>query len=106
MRPDEGSRGATLADARDGKTLTKLKDAIKTGKHAQQMIRSQVIISSIMDEYKVPPPSMFQLFGQRDIIDSFVLSQVVFDSIIYKHEKQKRMMPRGLDAMAALARTR
>ncbi len=92
----------TLAAIRDDKALARLEDAIKNGKHAQQMIRSQVIISSLMDSYKVPPPSMFQLFGQRYIIDSFVLSQVVFDSILFHNRKQQRMMPSGLDALAAL----
>src|SRR5262245_13613942 len=66
------------------------------------MIRSQVVVSSVSSPVKTPPPSTFQLFGQRFVIDSFVLSQVVFDSILFKERKQKRMMPAGLDVMAAL----
>ncbi len=92
----------TLTAALDAKTLEKVKDEIKTGKHAAQMIRSQLVISDPTNTYKVPPPGVFQVFGQRFIIDSFVLSQVVFDSIIFKNEKQRRMMPTGLDVMAAL----
>ncbi len=92
----------TLAAALDAKKLEKVKDEIKTGKHAAQMIRSQLVISDPTTTYKVPPPGVFQVFGQRFIIDSFVLSQVVFDSIIFKNEKQRRMMPTGLDVMAAL----
>jgi hypothetical protein len=99
----EEQRTATLAAVSDGKALARLKDAVKNGKHAQQMIRSQVVISDPKDPYyKVPPPALFQLFGQRYIIDSFVLSQVVFDSIVFEKRKQKRMMPMGLDVMAAL----
>lgn len=90
--------------AADGvvKNFDKVKDELKTGKHGDQMIRSQLVISSPGTSIKVPPPSVFQVFGQRFIMDSFVLSQVVYDSIIFKNQKQRRMMPAGLDAMAAL----
>jgi Protein of unknown function (DUF3160) len=91
-----------LADVAGADALGRLKTAVMNGKQAQQMIRSQVVISDPGDTYKVPPPSTFQLFGQRFIIDSFVLSQVVYDSIIFENAKQRRMMPRGLDVMAAL----
>ncbi len=84
------------------KNFDKLKDELKSGKHADQMIRSQLVISSPGSTIKVPPPSVFQVFGQRFIMDSFVLAQVVYDSIIYKNEKQMRMMPTGLDVFAAL----
>ncbi|MBY0522486.1 MAG: DUF3160 domain-containing protein [Gemmataceae bacterium] len=92
----------TLSASANADALKRLKTAIESGKHAQQMIRSQLVVSNPNDTYKVPPPSSFQLFGQRFIIDSFVLSQVVFDSIIFKGAKQERMMPAGLDVMAAL----
>jgi Protein of unknown function (DUF3160) len=99
----EQAKVQKLADVAGADALGRLKTVIKNGKQAQQMIRSQVVISDPNDPYyKVPPPSTFQLFGQRFIIDSFVLSQVVFDSIIFENKKQKRMMPRGLDVMAAL----
>jgi hypothetical protein len=96
------NKATTLADIKDAANLAQLRDAVEKGKHGQQMIRSQVVISNPNDTYKVPPPSAFQMFGQRFIIDSFVLSQVVFDSIIFQNRKQERMMPAGLDAMAAL----
>jgi hypothetical protein len=92
----------SLAAARDADSLEKVKTELKTGNHAAQMIRSQLVISDPKTTFKVPPPSVFQVFGQRFIIDSFVLSQVVYDSIIYKNVKQRRMMPMGLDVFAAL----
>jgi hypothetical protein len=52
--------------------------------------------------YKVLPPVTFQLFGQRFAIDSYVLSRVVFDAVTFDGRKQRRMMPAGLDVMAAL----
>jgi hypothetical protein len=92
----------TLADVSEKEALKKVKDEIENGKYAAQMIRSQLVISSPGNTFKVPPPSVFQVFGQRFIIDSFVLSQVVYDSIIFKNAKQRRMMPMGLDVFAAL----
>ena len=97
-----GAKVKGLADALDAKSLEKVKDELKSGKHAAQMIRSQVLLSSLSTSVKTTPPSLFQVFGQRFIMDSFVLAQVVFDSILFKNVKQRRMMPTGLDAMAAL----
>ena len=94
--------GANTLAALDAKKLDKVKEELKSGKHAAQMIRSQLVISDPTNTYKVPPPSVFQVFGQRFILDSFVLSEVVFDSIIFKNQKQMRMMPAALDVMAAL----
>ncbi|QEG27254.1 hypothetical protein GobsT_20080 [Gemmata obscuriglobus] len=84
------------------KDLDKVKAELKSGKLAAQMIRSQLVLSDIGSTIKVPPPAVFQVFGQRFILDSFVLSQVVFDSIVFKNQKMQRMMPTGLDALAAL----
>jgi hypothetical protein len=53
-------------------------------------------------EAEVQPPALYQLFGQRFLLDSYVLSKVVYDSISFKGRKVKRQMPMGLDAMAAL----
>jgi hypothetical protein len=61
-----------------------------------------VVLSDPKDLYQVPPPSIYQLFGQRYAIDSFVLSKVVYDSIIFNGEKVKRFMPTGMDVMFAL----
>ncbi len=67
-----------------------------------QRIRSQVITSPLDDDKPVPVPQSFQVFGQRFVLDSYVLSKVVFDSIVFEGVKQRRMMPTGLDVMAAL----
>jgi hypothetical protein len=48
------------------------------------------------------PSHQAQLFGQRFAIDSFVLSKVVYDSIIFRGEKVLRKMPTGLDVVFAL----
>jgi hypothetical protein len=73
----------------------------QVGARAQQ-IRSQVIASDDGSTKPTALPLAFQLFGQRFLIDSFALSQLVYDSIVYQGEKQRRFMPSGLDVMAAL----
>jgi hypothetical protein len=79
----------------------RLEKALERAGRGQQ-IRSQVLGSSPEDTAKTPPPRVFQVFGQRFALDSFLLSQVVFDSIVFRGQKQRRMMPAGLDVMAAL----
>ncbi len=82
--------------------LQRVRNTVESNRFTNQRIRSQLVISNKHDTIKVPPPSLFQMFGQRFVIDSFILSQVVFDSIIFKNKKIKRFMPKGLDVMAAL----
>jgi hypothetical protein len=75
---------------------------LMNGDFGKQRIRSQVVLSNIHDPRQVPPPSTFQMYGQRFAIDSFVLSKVVYDSIIFEGKKVRRWMPTGLDVMFAL----
>lgn len=95
---------AGLQDLASGKKrqLNQVARALEQSGLARQRIRSQSIVSNEFDTYKVPPPALFQMFGQSFAIDSFALSHVVFDSIIFEGRKQKRMMPSGLDVAAAL----
>ena len=67
----------------------------------------QKILSSIimMDPWSNEPgvlPISYKLMGQRFIIDSYVLGNVVFDRIVYHDQKILRMMPNPLDAMFVL----
>jgi hypothetical protein len=67
-----------------------------------QQIRSQVVDSNRVNQTPTPSLLSFQVFGQRFVIDSFVLSRVVYDSIVFRGEKVERHLPKGLDVMAAL----
>jgi hypothetical protein len=90
---------ADLAGDEAMKRLDAALDAV--GPRAQQ-IRGQVLNSDQAAPKPTDLPLAFQVFGQRFGIDSFALSRVVYDGIVYRGEKQKRFMPTGLDAMAAL----
>jgi hypothetical protein len=92
----------TLAAAGDDTALARLRDVIRDHASARQLIRSEVIPATNDPYTKAPLPDKFQMFGQRFVIDSFILSQVVFDSILNHGQKIPRMIPKGLDVMAAL----
>ncbi|TWU30035.1 hypothetical protein Pla144_08210 [Bythopirellula polymerisocia] len=77
----------------DGRQLEQFAAALEGSGQARQRIRSQSIVSNPNDTHKVLPPSLFQVFGQTFAVDSMLLSHSVFDSIIFKGEKQERMMP-------------
>jgi len=74
----------------------------KVAHAGRQQIRSQVLTPPKDAEKEAAPPVLFQLFGQRFLLDSFVLSRLVYDSIWFKGQKMERQMPSGLDVMAAL----
>lgn len=95
-----------LSDIGSSSGVRKLQDAIRESNLAAQQINSQIVLSDPLDSYQPPPPALFQLFGQRYSVDSFVLSKVVFDQIIYEGKKQGRCMPTALDVAYALGNNR
>jgi len=82
--------------------LASLRTAMRTVGMTGQQIRSEFIDSPPSSPGEMPLPPAIQLFGQRFVLDAFVLSKVVYDSIVFHGRKQERMMPTGLDVMAAL----
>jgi hypothetical protein len=92
----------TLTGIAAADSAKRMQQAILTNKHHRPMIVSMVLYSDGGPSPQVPAPALFQLFGQRFAIDSFVLSQVVFDTIVYKGGKMERRIPSGLDVMVAL----
>jgi hypothetical protein len=92
----------SLDDLADDSRVAALQNALRNSDLGLQQIRSQVVLSDLNDLHQVPPPSIFQMFGQRFVIDSFVLSKVVYDSILFEDAKVARQMPTGLDVMFAL----
>jgi len=86
----------------DRAALERLDRALDTVGARAQQIRSQILDTDRSSTTSTGLPLAFQVFGQRFVIDSFALSHVVYDDIVYKNEKQERSMPSGLDVMAAL----
>ncbi len=72
-----------------------------------EVVYGQRIMSAffIVDPFSNRPdelPVSYRLSGQRFIIDSYVLANVVYDRIIYQNQKIWRPMPDPLDAMFVL----
>ena len=91
-----------LAQLTGKKPMITLLKALAASQVGRPKIRSQVLVVRIDNATTAPIPKHFQVFGQRFVVDSYVLSNMVFDSVIFKKRKQLRMMPKGLDVMAAL----
>ncbi|MCK6604414.1 MAG: DUF3160 domain-containing protein [Ignavibacteriaceae bacterium] len=84
----------------DSTVYNRFRDSLVTQDFAYQKILSQVLYSPGLDS--IIPASAFMLLGQRFIVDSYVLSQVVYDRIKYNGIPIKRMLPKTLDAMFAI----
>jgi hypothetical protein len=55
-----------------------------------------------MSPDSISPASAFLLFGQRFVVDSYVMSQVVYDRIKYAGGQVCRLFPSSLDPLFAL----
>ncbi|NOZ47430.1 MAG: DUF3160 domain-containing protein [Chlorobi bacterium] len=67
----------------------------------QRILSSIFIVNPFSSEPDILPVS-YKLSGQRFILDSYILSNVVYDRIIYEDHKVVRLMPDPLDAMFVL----
>lgn len=70
--------------------------------HSGQKILSDIFIMNPLATTPDPLPISYRLLGQRFIIDSYILSNVVYDRIIYQGRKIWRPLPDPLDAMFVL----
>lgn len=82
--------------------LQALQAALAAKSYAIQRINSQILISDPNNPEQIAPPSAFLLFGQRFVIDSYVMGNVVYDRILYQNQKVLRMLPSSLDVLFAL----
>ncbi|MEX0845063.1 MAG: DUF3160 domain-containing protein [Balneolaceae bacterium] len=85
---------ASLTNMETYKTLT---DNLKEEPFAFQRILSQILIQDPGSPEGIKPAAAFMLLGQRFIIDSFILGNVVFDKV-----PSKRMLPKSADVLFAL----
>jgi hypothetical protein len=86
--------------------MTKLEQVILQNEESQQAIRSQHVSVPPWLKTEAHTPRIFHFFGQRFLPDSYILSRLVYDSIVHDGEKVERMLPSGLDVMAALGNDR
>jgi hypothetical protein len=101
----EGLTGRMLsfpADLYDPGTFTAFMDSLNASDDYGQKIMSNFFY---VDPYSTDPgqlPVSFKLLGQKFLIDSYVLSEVVYDRIIVDNKKIYRGLPDPLDVMAVM----
>ncbi len=89
-------------DIKDLATLATLQSDILNDKIGVQDIRGDVYKSPLGTE-KAQLPKSFTVLGQKFVLDSWVMSKVVFDDILWDDKKVRRFVPTSLDvAFAAL----
>jgi hypothetical protein len=86
----------------DTTVISNLRKALGNNPELSQKILSDFFL---MDPWSDTPgelPISYRLSGQRFIIDSYILGNVVFDRVVYNGNKVMRMMPKPFDALFAL----
>ena len=86
----------SLADITSVATLEKLQADLEQGQYGFQNIRSDFFVSPLGSE-QMKLPRSFTFMGQRFVLDSWALSQLVFDSILWDNQKVMRRIPSALD---------
>ncbi|MCB2203496.1 DUF3160 domain-containing protein [bacterium] len=85
----------------DTANVSSLQNALSLQPGFTQRINSRILMSDPMDPEQVQPATAFLPLGQRFVIDSYVLSNVVYDRIESNHGKVKRMKPSVMDVLFA-----
>jgi hypothetical protein len=86
----------------DASRLAAIRPAlVSAGASVVQRIRSETGHRPPGDGTDTAMPEVMQVFGQRFVLDSFLMSKLVYDSISFQGHAEERTMPSGLDVAAA-----
>jgi uncharacterized protein DUF3160 len=96
----------SAADILNSATPDSLLRMLTSGGYGIQQITGQVLSVAPNNPVPLPNPISFFLMGQRYIVDSHILSSLVYDRLIIDNQKVERGMPSPLDVMAALGNDR
>lgn len=72
------------------------------GKYGEQLINSHWLSTDPYSAEPTPLPPSFAFLGQRFIVDSYVMANVVYDNIVHDGVKVPRVLPDPLDVLFAL----
>ncbi len=81
---------------------SKLAGALLSGTYGQQRINSHWLETNPHSAEVTPLPASFAFLGQRFVVDSHVMANVVYDTIVYQGQKVQRVLPNPLDVLFAL----
>lgn len=82
--------------------MSSLHETLQSNSEYHQSILGNILMTNPYSTEPEPLPISYKLMGQRFILDSYILSNLVYDKIIYDEEKIWRPMPDPLDAMFVL----
>jgi hypothetical protein len=93
----------SLSDVPDAQTIQAAQAAILKGEVGAQHVRSDYFVSPLGPE-QIQLPRTFTVLGQKFVLDSWALANLVYDSIIWdedgirgEEDKVVRRVPSGLD---------
>lgn len=89
---------ADAAGLRDDNALKNFQQALAEKPYAAQRILSQILYNDPLSPDKIQPASSMLVLGQRFVIDSYVMANVVYDKV----DSPPRMLPSSLDVLFAL----
>jgi hypothetical protein len=92
----------TARDLLDVQRWRTFQETLRQEAFAFQRINSQILMTDPLDLDQVQPASSFLLLGQRFVVDSYTMGNVVYDKILYNGQKVARMLPSSLDVLFAL----
>ncbi|PKL79088.1 MAG: hypothetical protein CVV25_09035 [Ignavibacteriae bacterium HGW-Ignavibacteriae-4] len=81
--------------------IAKIREELLKLESSEQSYNSTILFNGDNIK-KIEAGAVFLTLGQRPLIDGFITSKVVFDNIIHKNEKVKRMLPNSMDVLFAL----
>ena len=82
----------------DMETYRTFRQILEDEPYARQRILSQILKTDPFSPEKIQPAAAFMLLGQRFIIDSFVMGNLVYDKVV----NPNRMLPKSADVLFAL----
>jgi len=99
---EHGLDGADAAATISGEALDTLIVELLSGKYGEQQINSHWLETDPFSSTPTPLPPSFAFLGQRFVVDSYVMANVVYDNIIHDGQKVQRVMPNPLDVLFVL----
>jgi hypothetical protein len=82
--------------------VTPLLTLLTSGDYGQQQITGQLLKVAPSNQELQARPISFMMLGQRFVIDSYIMSQLVFDQLLVNAQKVPRPLPSPLDVMYVL----